>query len=84
MRMPVRLAIASVAVLVALPAQEVGVRAVFMTMARLQGLLVVLGTSAARLTAERGIALESVACLPSGLWTPSECPLCAAGMPLGR
>jgi orotate phosphoribosyltransferase len=44
--------------------------------------LLVLGSSAPRFFADQNVPLESVACLPSGLWLPSECPLCASQMPL--
>ncbi len=46
------------------------------------GALLVLGPSAASFAADRKIALESIAFLPNVLWIPSECPLCAAHMPL--
>ncbi len=46
------------------------------------GTLLVLGSSAARLAAERGVALETLASLPNNLWTPAECPLCVRGVPL--
>ena len=46
------------------------------------GALLVLGTSAARLAADRGVALETLASLPNTLWTPAECPLCGRGVPL--
>lgn len=46
------------------------------------GALLALGDSAARFAAEMGIALESLASLPNSLWLPSECPCCAAGVPL--
>jgi orotate phosphoribosyltransferase len=43
------------------------------------GALLVLGTAAAELAADKGLALENIAELPNTLWTPSECPLCASG-----
>ena len=46
------------------------------------GALLVLGSFSSRLAAENKLALESIASLPNSLWTPSECPLCAAGVPL--
>jgi len=46
------------------------------------GTLLVLGSAAARLAADRGIALETLAALPNNLWTPAECPLCVRGVPL--
>jgi orotate phosphoribosyltransferase len=48
------------------------------------GALVVLGSSASRLAADRAIALEALASIPNNLWTPEECPLCARGMALAR
>ena len=44
--------------------------------------LLVLGTSAASFAAEQHVPLEGIACLSNRIWAPSECPLCAAGMPL--
>jgi orotate phosphoribosyltransferase len=46
------------------------------------GALLVLGSAAPRFLAGQGIPLESIAYLASGLWSPSECPLCASQMPL--
>ncbi|PYN88463.1 MAG: orotate phosphoribosyltransferase [Candidatus Rokuibacteriota bacterium] len=46
------------------------------------GTLLVLGASASRLAADRGVALETLASLPNNLWTPAECPLCARRVPL--
>jgi len=46
------------------------------------GTLLVLGSAAPRFFAGQDIPLESIAYLSSGLWVPSECPLCAAQMPL--
>jgi orotate phosphoribosyltransferase len=46
------------------------------------GSLLVLGAAALRFFASQDIPLESIAYLSSGLWVPSECPLCAAQMPL--
>jgi hypothetical protein len=45
-------------------------------------LLLVLGDSAARFTAENGLRLISLARRPHSIWDPGECPLCAAGVPL--
>src|ERR1017187_9927043 len=42
------------------------------------GSLLVLGNAAVRLSAEHDIPVESIAQLPSNLWAPSKCPLCAA------
>ena len=44
--------------------------------------LAVLGSSAARLAAEAGVALETLATLPNQIWAPAECPLCAQRVPL--
>lgn len=46
------------------------------------GALLVLGDSAARFAEERGLPLEHIAALDNVVWVPSECPLCAAGVPL--
>jgi orotate phosphoribosyltransferase len=46
------------------------------------GALLVLGERAAELAAGKQVPLECVARLPSAIWTPAECPLCAAGQPL--
>jgi orotate phosphoribosyltransferase len=46
------------------------------------GALLTLGGSAGELAAREGLALETLATLPSNLWAPSECPMCAAGTPL--
>src|SRR5262249_100444 len=46
------------------------------------GTLLVLGSSAARLAAERGVALQMLASPPNTLWTPDECPLCVQRVPL--
>lgn len=46
------------------------------------GALLVLGSSASALAARRDLALERLAELPSELWEPAACPLCAAGAPL--
>lgn len=46
------------------------------------GALLVLGSSAKDIAAAAGIPLGSIASLSSGLWTPTECPLCASGVPL--
>lgn len=44
--------------------------------------LLVLGSSASQLAADRGVALETLASLPNNLWTPAECPLCVRRVPL--
>lgn len=46
------------------------------------GALLVLGPSAASFAADQQIALESIESAPNALWTPAECPLCAAGIRL--
>jgi orotate phosphoribosyltransferase len=46
------------------------------------GALLVLGNAAVRLSAEHDIPVESIAQLPSNLWAPSKCPLCASQTPL--
>lgn len=46
------------------------------------GTLLVLGPACARFAADVKTPLESLARLPNELWKPSECPLCAAGVPL--
>ncbi len=46
------------------------------------GALLILGSSASRFAADRGIPLEGIASLPNVLWAPSECPLCASLTPL--
>jgi orotate phosphoribosyltransferase len=46
------------------------------------GALLVLGTSAADFAERQNIPLERIAYLESVVWAPSECPLCASGVPL--
>ena len=46
------------------------------------GALLILGDSAAHFFGEQNIPLISIASRPSNLWLPSECPLCAAQVPL--
>jgi orotate phosphoribosyltransferase len=46
------------------------------------GALLVLGTVGASYFAERGVPVEAVAREDYELWSPAECPLCAAGKPL--
>lgn len=48
------------------------------------GALLVLNDTAARLADGEGAPLVSLERLTSGLWTPAECPLCAASVPLGQ
>ncbi len=47
------------------------------------GALLSLGEWAPTWASQAGLALESVARWPNSIWTPAECPLCAAGVPLG-
>ncbi|MBV9287580.1 MAG: hypothetical protein JO288_07120 [Hyphomicrobiales bacterium] len=44
--------------------------------------LVVLGDSVKPFLEQEGLHLERLMSLPNQLWTPSECPLCARGIPL--
>jgi orotate phosphoribosyltransferase len=46
------------------------------------GALAVFGERAGQFTAERGLALESLAVFPNEIWTPEECPLCERNIPL--
>lgn len=46
------------------------------------GALLALGDAVGEFVAEHRIALELLDRLPSNLWTPSQCPLCTAGVPL--
>jgi orotate phosphoribosyltransferase len=46
------------------------------------GALLVLGDSITGFAAEQQVALELLQQMPHNLWTPSRCPLCAAGQPL--
>jgi orotate phosphoribosyltransferase len=46
------------------------------------GALLALGDAIAEFAAEHHLALELLKQMPNNLWTPSECPLCAAGEPL--
>lgn len=46
------------------------------------GALLVLGTAPGALAAEEGLPLVHLAAWESGLWSPPDCPLCAAGVPL--
>ena len=48
------------------------------------GALAVLGHGASMLAETHGLALESLAALENEIWTPSECPLCAASVPLSE
>jgi len=46
------------------------------------GALLVLGTAASVFASSKAVPLVSVGTLPNTLWLPSECPLCASGVPL--
>jgi orotate phosphoribosyltransferase len=46
------------------------------------GALLVLGNSFNKFVAENHVALELLQRMPHNLWTPEQCPLCAAGEPV--
>jgi orotate phosphoribosyltransferase len=46
------------------------------------GALLILGDRVEQLAAAEDLPLEHIATLPSHLWAPGDCPLCAAGEPL--
>jgi len=46
------------------------------------GTLLALGDTIAEFAAEHHVPLELLKQMPHNLWTPSQCPLCAAGRPL--
>ena len=46
------------------------------------GALAVLGEWTSRFAAENKLVLESLAFFPNVFWAPSECPLCARGIPV--
>jgi len=46
------------------------------------GALLVLGSAGMEYFAERGVAVEAAARDDYDLWAPSDCPLCAAGVPV--
>lgn len=46
--------------------------------------LLALGSPAAKIAADRGIALEMLASLPNNIWAPAECPLCVRRIPLAN
>jgi orotate phosphoribosyltransferase len=46
------------------------------------GTLATRGSSATVLARENGLVLETLASFPGEMWKPSECPMCAAGIPL--
>lgn len=46
------------------------------------GALLVLNSGSPAAFSDQGLPVESLASMPSSLWTPAECPLCASGVPL--
>lgn len=46
------------------------------------GALLLIGPGATRLARETQLPIESLLELPNQIWTPSECPMCAQGVPL--
>jgi len=46
------------------------------------GALLTLGSGAARFAVEAMLQLEQLATLDNTIWTPEDCPYCAAGIPL--
>jgi len=46
------------------------------------GALLALGDAITEFAAEHHIALELLEQMPNNLWTPAQCPLCVAGVPL--
>jgi len=46
------------------------------------GALLVLGSTASALCADQNLPLEAIAHLPNQIWSPADCPLCAAQTPL--
>lgn len=46
------------------------------------GSLLTLGSAARELATSKRVALETLTTVANTLWTPSECPLCTAGVPL--
>jgi orotate phosphoribosyltransferase len=47
------------------------------------GALVTLGSVPEAFAEREGLALERLTSLPNVLWEPADCPMCAAGEPLG-
>jgi orotate phosphoribosyltransferase len=47
------------------------------------GALVTLGAAPEEFAEREGLALEPLATLPNTLWDAADCPMCAAGEPLG-
>ncbi|MDB6165650.1 MAG: hypothetical protein JWQ83_790 [Lacunisphaera sp.] len=48
------------------------------------GALFIFGDAADGFTKERGLALEGIVRMCFGMWPPAECPLCRAGIKLGK
>lgn len=48
------------------------------------GALLTLGSHAAELAGNAAIPLETLETQPNALWSPNDCPLCVAGVPLRR
>jgi orotate phosphoribosyltransferase len=46
------------------------------------GALLVLGTAASQFAVEKNVPLKALGHATNNIWTPSDCPLCAAGVPL--
>jgi orotate phosphoribosyltransferase len=46
------------------------------------GALLVLGTAASQFAVEKKVPLKALGHAPNNIWSPSDCPLCAAGLPL--
>jgi orotate phosphoribosyltransferase len=46
------------------------------------GSLAVLGNWTTQFAADMNLGLEALVSLPNEVWTPAECPLCAAGVPV--
>lgn len=46
--------------------------------------LLILGEAALPAFAANGLAVESIARLPNELWEPTQCPMCAAGVPISN
>ena len=46
------------------------------------GALLVLGTAASQFAVEKKVPLKALGHAPNNIWSPADCPLCAAGLPL--
>jgi orotate phosphoribosyltransferase len=46
------------------------------------GAMLVLGTAASQFAVENNVPLKALGHATNNIWSPSECPLCAAGLPL--